>query len=101
MHMIKTKNLKAATVYAYQVGATTSNGTEWGPELEFHTASKENEFSFLSIGDLVCIMMLHMISEHLKECIGSRVLIMLLLCHIWLILQRHTSMTLLHCLEIR
>lgn len=53
MHMIKTKNLKAATVYAYQVGATTSNGTEWGPELEFHTASKEDEFSFLSIGDMV------------------------------------------------
>ncbi|KAI7884965.1 Metallo-dependent phosphatase [Lichtheimia hyalospora FSU 10163] len=52
MHMIKTKNLKAATVYTYQVGATTSNGTQWGPELEFHTGSKEDEFSFLSIGDM-------------------------------------------------
>ena len=65
MHMIKTKNLKAATVYTYQVGATTSNGTQWGPELEFHTASKEDEFSFLSIGDMVHIIVLHTGSKHL------------------------------------
>lgn len=54
LHKIKSKALKPATTYAYQVGAMTSNNdTQWSPVYEFHTASRRNEFNFIAIADIV------------------------------------------------
>ncbi|KAI9482514.1 Metallo-dependent phosphatase-like protein [Zychaea mexicana] len=52
LHQAKTKRLRPATVYCYQVGAYGDSTWKWSSVYEFHTASKGKEFSFLAIADI-------------------------------------------------
>ncbi|KAI8378248.1 Metallo-dependent phosphatase-like protein [Choanephora cucurbitarum] len=52
LHKIKTKKLKPAITYRYQVGAAVGDEIYWSEEFEFHSASKKKEFSFLATGDV-------------------------------------------------
>lgn len=52
LHKLKTKALKAATVYQYKVGSKTESSVKWSKSYEFHTAPKKNDFSFIATGDV-------------------------------------------------
>ncbi|KAI9260762.1 Metallo-dependent phosphatase-like protein [Phascolomyces articulosus] len=54
LYRAKTRKLRAATVYQYQVGAFDNDKSKWSwsSVYEFHTGSKRKEFSFIAIGDI-------------------------------------------------
>ncbi|KAK4517152.1 uncharacterized protein ATC70_000483 [Mucor velutinosus] len=52
LHKLKTKALKAATVYQYKVGSMNESSVKWSTTYEFHTAPKKNDFSFIATGDV-------------------------------------------------
>ncbi|CAO3653658.1 unnamed protein product [Mucor hiemalis] len=56
LHKLKSKSLRPATVYSYQVGSNikTKKGKkiQWSKTYEFHSAPKKNDFNFLATGDI-------------------------------------------------